>query len=265
MGLCSRFLKKKKQAMNKNFSIPLAIIAAGLIIGAAVYFTRDAGTPDNNDQDANAVSSQNQEQKVPEITADDHILGNPDASISYFIYSDLQCPYCRNFHSTIKQIISDYVKNGKVKIIFRHFPLSSLHPKAEELAQGAECSAKIGGEQKFWDFMDKLIETNSVDALETAGDINIDKNKFEECVKSGEFGQKIIRDTQAGIDNGVQGTPHSIIVKDGKPYPIVGALPYFMSDSQLYNALEEWQRKIACMDDGKTCGIKIAVDKILSE
>ncbi len=251
--------------MNKNFSIPLAIIVAGLIIGGAVYFTRGAGAPNTDDQDANTVSSQNQEQKIPEITADDHVLGNPDASISYFIYSDLQCPYCRNFHSTIKQIISDYVKDGKVKIIFRHFPLSSLHPKAEELAQGAECAAKIGGEQKFWDFMDKLIEINSVDALETAGDMGIDKNKFEECIKSGEFIQKVSQNTQAGVDNGVQGTPHSIIVKDGKPYPIVGALPYSMSDPQLYNALEEWQRKIVCLDDNKACGVKIAIDKILSE
>ncbi len=251
--------------MNRNFSIPLAIIVAGLIIGVAIYFTRGAGVPDTEDQDANAVSSQNQEQKIPEITEGDHILGNPDASISYFIYSDLQCTYCRNFHETIKQITDDYVKDGKVKIIFRHFPLSSLHPKAEELAQGAECAAKIGGEQKFWDFMDKLIESDSIDAGKTAGDIGIDEKKFEECLKNGEFSPKISKDTQLGIDNGVQGTPHSIIVKNGKAYPVIGALPFYLSDPNFYNALEEWQRKIVCLDDAKTCGIKIAIDKLLSD
>lgn len=235
-------------------------------MGCALYFGNKNESPvNNNPSESNPVSAGQQNAGPKEISSKDHVLGNPNAEISYFIYSDIQCPYCRKFHSTIKQITEDYVKSGKVKIIFRHFPLSTMHPNAEKFAEATECAAELGGETKFWEYMDKLIELDTDDASKTAEAVGLDKTQFESCLNSGKYAEKVKADYDSGINAGVQGTPHSIIAKNGKNYPISGALPYLTADPSLYEALEETQRKILCNDTDKSCGIKIAIDKVLSE
>lgn len=228
MGFGSGFLKKKK--MKNNLSIPIAVVIAGLIIGAALYF----GSNNKSNIASNPAGNQNNPTNTPqqtsgpgEISDKDHVLGNPGADLSMFVYSDLQCPYCRNFHATLKQVIEDYVKNAKVKIIFRHFPLSMMHPDAEKFAEATECAAELGGETKFWDYMDKLIELDSSDTSKVAEEIGLDKTRFENCLNSAKYADKIKGNLEDGVNAGVQGTPTSIIVsKDGKKTPIAGALPY---------------------------------------
>lgn len=255
--------------MKNNLAVPIAIVIAGLIMGSALYFGGKNETPaDNNPANPSASNPANTSQpneEPKEISSKDHVLGNPNAEISYFIYSDLQCPYCRKFHSTIQQITEDYVKNGKIKMVFRHFPLSKMHPNAEKFAEATECAAELGGKTKFWEYMGKLIELDTDDTSKTAGAIGLDKTKFENCLNSGKYAEKVKADYDSGTSAGVQGTPHSIIVKNGKNYPISGALPYLETNPALYEALEESQRKILCNDADKICGIKIAIDKILSE
>lgn len=267
MGFGSGFFKKKK--MKNNLSVPIAIVIAGLIIGAALYF----GSNNKSDTGSNPADNQNNLANTPqqtsgpgEISEKDHVLGNPGADLSMFVYSDLQCPYCRNFHATLKQIIEDYVKNSKVKIIFRHFPLSMMHPDAEKFAEATECAAELGGETKFWDYMDKLIELDSSDTSKVAEVLGLDKTNFENCLNSAKYADKIKGNLEDGINAGVQGTPTSIIVdKKGGKYPIFGALPYLSTDPSLYQALDEAQRKILCTEENKNCGIKIAIDKLLSQ
>lgn len=253
--------------MKNNLAVPIAIVIAGVIMGGALYFGNKNESPvvNNNPNESSPVNTGQQNSGPKEISSKDHVLGNPNAEITYFIYSDLQCPYCRRFHSTIQQITEDYVKSGKIKIIFRHFPLSMIHPNAEKFAEASECAAELGGETKFWEYMDKLIELDTDNTSKTAEAIGIDKTQFENCLNSGKYAEKVKADYDSGISAGVQGTPHSIIVKDGKNYPISGALPYLETDPALYEALEESQRKILCNDTDKSCGIKIAIDKILSE
>lgn len=216
--------------MKNNLSIPIAVVIAGLIIGAALYF----GSNNKSNIASNPAGNQNNPTNTPqqtsgpgEISDKDHVLGNPGADLSMFVYSDLQCPYCRNFHATLKQVIEDYVKNGKVKIIFRHFPLSMMHPDAEKFAEATECAAELGGETKFWDYMDKLIELDSSDTSKVAEVLGLDKTSFENCVNNSKYADKIKGNLEDGVNAGVQGTPTSIIVsKDGKKTPIAGALPY---------------------------------------
>lgn len=216
--------------MKNNLSVPIAIVIAGLIIGAGLYF----GSNNKSDTGSNPADSKNNPANTPqqasgpgEISDKDHVLGNPGADLSMFVYSDLQCLYCRRFHATLKQVIEDYVKNGKVKIIFRHFPLSMMHPDAEKFAEATECAAELGGETKFWDYMDKLIELDSSDTSKVAEVLGLNKTNFENCLNSAKYANKIKWDLEDGVSAGVQGTPSSIIVsKDGKKTPIVGALPY---------------------------------------
>lgn len=91
------------------------------------------------------------------IADDDHIRGNKSASVAIVVYSDLECPFCSMFHTTLNQLLKDMPND--IKVVFRHFPLTSLHKNAQEMAESSECAASIGGEEKFWLFADKLFET----------------------------------------------------------------------------------------------------------
>lgn len=86
---------------------------------------------------------------------DDVVLGNPSATVSIIEFSDFQCPYCRTFwKDTLPSIRRDYINTGKVKFIYRDFPLS-FHPGAQPMAEGAECAEEQG---KYWEYHDKLFE-----------------------------------------------------------------------------------------------------------
>lgn len=88
------------------------------------------------------------------ISADDHAIGNADAPVTIIEYSDFQCPYCEAFFTqTLSGIKKNMVDTGKVRFIFRNFPLSQIHPMAEKFAEAAECANDQG---KFWDMHDTI-------------------------------------------------------------------------------------------------------------
>lgn len=99
------------------------------------------------------------------ISENDHILGNIDAKIIIVEYSDLECPFCKVFHNTMHQVVKKY--SGEVAWVYRHFPISGLHPKAFREAEATECAWEQGGNEMFWKYMDKLFEvTPSNNGLE---------------------------------------------------------------------------------------------------
>lgn len=222
---------------NKNLSIPVAIVAAALIIAGAIFFTRDVSDKraplDNGNQQQEEEQGVVTDSQPSPITDKDHVLGDPDADITFLVYSDLECPFCRRFHEqTLKQMMDEYGKLGKVKMVYRHFPLpASLHPNALNFALASECVSDIGSEDKFWEFIDRLFSTDAAtleDALTVAQNIGVDKAKVKSCVESQKFLQKVNDDQDDGSRIGVQGTPYSVIItKDGKTTPIDrGAIPY---------------------------------------
>ena len=96
---------------------------------------------------ATATETREQVQKEPvgttdavrPVTREDHIKGNPDAPIKIVEYSDFECPFCKRFHDTMNEVMSE-VDNGQVAWVFRHFPLDQLHPvKARAVAVASEC------------------------------------------------------------------------------------------------------------------------------
>ena len=90
---------------------------------------------------------------IKPINDTDWVLGDKNAEISIIEYSDLDCPYCKRFHTTMHQVVEKY---DNVKWAFRHFPLPQLHPDAINKAKTAECVGDIAGNDKFWEFIDKL-------------------------------------------------------------------------------------------------------------
>ena len=133
----------------------------------------------------------------------------------------------------MNKIVTTY-KPEEVAWVYRHLPLESLHSKASKEAEATECANKLGGQEKFWAYLDKIFEitpsNNGLDPAflpKIAEDIGLNRIQFEQCLSSGEF-TKLISDSITEATNaGAQGTPFSIVIsKSGKKYPINGALPY---------------------------------------
>jgi len=84
------------------------------------------------------------------------VRGDKDAKVIIVEFSDFQCPFCARAHPTMQQVLKEYA--GKVKLVYKHFPLISIHPMAEKAAEASECAKDQG---KFWEFHDKLFENAS--------------------------------------------------------------------------------------------------------
>lgn len=164
--------------------------------------------------------------EVEPVSKDDFVKGKRDARIALIEYSDLECPFCQQFHATAQKLVDDY--DGKLMWVYRHYPLS-FHPQAEPRAIGAECAAKIGGQDKFWEYADYIFSQASFTGTPTdaATKVGIDKGKFEECIKDPKMKENVTNDFNSGNKAGVTGTPGNIILdtKTGNKKLIPGALP----------------------------------------
>lgn len=96
--------------------------------------------------------------RLPDAT--DHLNGSPEAPVTIIEYSDLDCPFCKQFHETMNRVMNEYGPAGQVAHVFRHFPLASLHPNAAKQAEAAECAAELGGNLKFWEFLNRVFEAH---------------------------------------------------------------------------------------------------------
>ena len=213
-------------------TIPAAIIIAGIIIGGAVVFSKKPAPKDPQ------AKVQNASINIDAVTANDHIRGTPDAPIVLVEFSDLECPFCKVFHATMERIMNEYGKTGKIAWVYRHFPLS-IHPKAQKEAVASECAFEQGGNEKFWQYVDKVFavtpSNNRLDPGELpkiAGELGLDLSKFNSCLGSATYDQKIEKHYQDGIRVGIgsipeTGTPYSVLIdKKGNKVPLNGAQPY---------------------------------------
>lgn len=95
-------------------------------------------------------------ENVKPVTEADHIRGNINAPVKIVQFTDIDCPFCKRFHGTMQEIMKTYGKDNKVVWVMRHLPLTQLHPDAANKAEASECVAEIGGNEKFWSFVDAL-------------------------------------------------------------------------------------------------------------
>lgn len=213
-----------------NLSVPIAIVLAGIIIAGAMYFG-DGPKTEKKAVDTAPKTGLNQ---VRAISAEDHIRGNPNAKIVIVEYSDTECPFCSRFHNTMKQIMDEYGKGGKVAWVYRHSPLDQLHSKARNEAVALECASELGGNDKFWAYTDRIYEitpaNNGLDPAELpkiAEYVGLDIAKFNSCLTSGKYDAKIQADLENAQATGANGTPWSVIIVDGQAeQSLNGAYPY---------------------------------------
>jgi len=140
-------------------------------------------------------------------------MGPDNAPVTMIEYSSLGCPHCAAFHrDTLPKIKKEYIDTGKVKLVFKDFPLS-FHEQAMPAALAAECAGEQGN---YWEMHDKLFGEQSRwvdnpkadDVLKQfADELGLDTKQFNECYDSRKYEDEINADMQEGIAAGVQGTP----------------------------------------------------------
>jgi len=167
---------------------------------------------------------------------DDPVKGNPDAPITIVEFSDFQCPFCARFHSTtLPQLEANYIDSGKVKFVYRDFPIQNIHPNAIPAALASECADEQG---MFWEYHDLVFENQkkwqdlsgntATDTFEQyALELGLNTSDFNTCFESGKYADEVTKDLQDGISYGITGTPGFFIGNDELGYvKISGAQPY---------------------------------------
>ena len=151
---------------------------------------------------------------MSEPTDVEHVLGDPDAPVTVVEYGDLECPYCAAAAPVLRQLVEE--SGGRVRLIFRNFPLPDVHPHALTAALAAEAA---GAQGAYWPMHDLLLarqdRLSDADLRGYAEELGLDGDLVVgEAAQR--FGDKIEADFNAGLDEGVAGTPTLII--DGEPY-----------------------------------------------
>lgn len=214
----------------KNIFLPLSILIGAVLISGALIYNAGIKSIGGN-EDAPSEQQSGDPEVMAEITPADYVRGNRNAPVKLVVFEDLECPFCKQFHNTLIEVSKEY--GDKVAIVWRHFPLD-IHPKAAKEAEAAECVGELGGNDKFWAFVDKIFEitpsNNGLDLAELpkqAVALGINKTQFETCLNSNKYTKKISDAVENAIASGGTGTPYSIIIgKDGKKNPVSGALPF---------------------------------------
>ncbi len=203
--------------------IPIAILVAGALVAGAVFFKSKDTTPDaNNDGTPDEI-------EVAPVSASDHVFGSPNAPITIIEYSDIDCPFCKDFHATMERIMETYGKDGTVSWVYRNFPLDSLHPEARLKAESAECVASLAGNDTYWKYLGTLFSGTETGAdLGTIGaTLGVNRTALESCIAAKTFAARVKADGDAALAAGGRGTPYSIVLTaDGETFPLNGAQPY---------------------------------------
>lgn len=140
--------------------------------------------------------------------------GPADAPVTVVEFSDFQCPFCARVNPTIEKMMKNY--QGKVRLVYRQFPLTNIHPNAMRAAEASLCAKE---QDKFWQMHDAMFANQgalSADGLKaTAAKLGMDSDKFNQCLDSNKYQDAVLADRQAGAAVGVRGTPALFV--NGQP------------------------------------------------
>ncbi|KKQ26427.1 MAG: DSBA oxidoreductase [Microgenomates group bacterium GW2011_GWC1_37_12b] len=204
--------------------------------------TRIAGTQAGGTQVGNPQVAAQLQQPTKGVTIvdDDPVLGDKNALITIVEFSDYECPFCkRHFDETLPQLVKNYVDTGKVKIVYRDFPLSFHDPMATKEAIAANCAREQGGDKKYFEFHDEIFKRTTSNGnglndekIQTiAKDLGLNTGKFSTCLSNQAQADEVKKDIADGTAAGASGTPTFVIGKttsngevDGDL--VVGAQPF---------------------------------------
>ena len=250
---------------NNNRNLIAAVLTAGLILAGAMFYlgfqiqTGDAKATTQADieagieayiakQQAQAAKAQEEANKPKyyegDFTDDDPVLGDPNAPVTIVEWSDFECPFCnRFFKNTLPEIKEKYIDTGKVKLVYRDFPLDFHNPLSTTESNAANCAREQGDDETYFAYHDKVFSTTTgngrglqVEQLyDMAEELGLDRNRFVECVESGKYDDEITKDIADGMRAGVQGTPAFLV----NGLSVSGAQPFANFEQIIEDALSK--------------------------
>lgn len=220
----------------KKYGTPVAILISGLFVSVSIYVS--FGMPKDAPAGGEVVAGVT---RVEVFADDDAVLGETNAPVTIIEFSDFECPYCRQFwRETFPELKSKYIDTGKVKFVYRDFPLD-FHPGAGIAAEGAECAREQG---MFWQFHDEIFKMQDAEGQGTitfgakevkawAKSIVPDARAFDDCLDSRIYQEEVTKDRDDGIAAGVTGTPGFFV--NGRP--VIGAVPFSVFEQVIESEL----------------------------
>jgi protein-disulfide isomerase len=218
---------KQKNTLGSSvffFAIPLALLV-GLAMGYIIW-----GRGGNEAQPAVADESQGAPVRYDVSVDDDPYIGPKDAPVTIIMFSDYQCVYCQKWYTEVfKPLLQNYP--GKIRFVYRDFPLSTIHPSATAAAEAANCA---GDQNKYWEFFNAVFmgtEKLSDQTIQTyASAIQLDMESFNQCLSSQKYRSEVEADFSYAAGLGVQSTPTFFV----NGLAVIGAQPY-----QVFSSLVE--------------------------
>lgn len=215
-------------------------VAAALVLVVALILLNQEDDPDP----APAIA-------YDDIQADGRSLGDPDAPVEFVVYSDFQCPFCQQFDDEdLPQVVEEFVEPGDVRVEWRPMPIISgaanipLDSPENESVQSSEAAMCAADQGEFWPYSEALFEAQGAEnsgvysdemLKETAADLGLDTEAFNECFDSGEKQDEVLAIREDAIERGVSGTPPFLINDQLVSYTAQG---YDRLEDQLNDALE---------------------------
>ncbi len=214
----------KEEKAEPKLSVALSIIIASLFIALAIFLgfkNMGVSKTETSFTDPDSLFSGR------ELKQEEFVIGEVNDKVVLLEYSDLECPFCKKFHTeTMDKIYEKYA--GKISIAYRHYPLP-FHKRAPKEAEATLCARELGGQVVYKNYISKIFElTGGNDTLDpeslntTATGLGLNVTDFKNCVSSGKYAAQVEVDIADGGDVGVQGTPNTfVLLKDGNDYKII--------------------------------------------
>ena len=220
-------IQNKKSAPTGMIVALIAVVAIAAFFAGSYFSNLDTDVVTQSElEDAiskleskmgNTQQAPSQPSQPVKISLDnDPIRGDPNAPITIVEFSDFQCPFCARFHmQTLPLLLEEYIDSGKVNLVYRDFPIQSIHPNALAAAVAAECANEQG---EYWEYHDTLFEkqsgwsrldSNAVISTfsQYATDVGLEQQQFDSCLGSGKYLEEVQGDLSDGRDYDITGTP----------------------------------------------------------
>jgi protein-disulfide isomerase len=216
-----------------SIAVPVAIVFGFALIAIAIFFTADRSPAvelvGESPETERAVLS-----STPRpVDETDYIRGNPNAPILIIEYSDYDCPFCKQYHSTLSDIMDEYGVTGKVAWVYRQFPIAQLHPNSPRVSEAALCVGKLGGNDAFWTFTDLVFEerelaeaTNVARIPDYVAQSGVDAAAHAACLSNGDMTKAVTASVEDAFNIGARGTPYTVVMVGNQQAIINGAQSY---------------------------------------
>lgn len=227
-----------------SIAIPVAIVFGFALIAIAIFFTAGRSPAPTAIMNTSTSTEDILSSSPRPVDETDYIRGNPNAPILIIEYSDYDCPFCKQYHSTLSQIMDEYGVTGKVAWVYRQFPLAQLHPNAPRVSEAALCVGKLGGNNAFWTFTDLVFEereateaTNIARIPDYVAQAGVDAAAHATCLANGEMSATVQASVEEAFNIGARGTPYTVVMVGNQQAVINGAQSYDIVKSIVDNLI----------------------------